>query len=217
MTKILVAGATGMVGAVALGLLLRNDRVDRIVAPTRRPLQSHPKLLNPIIDSAYIPQNADWWAADGAICALGTTRAKSKSAAAFRAIDYDYALAIATQLRASGAGRFALVTSMGADARSWFLYTRTKGELEKAVDRLGFSSLTIVRPGFLGGERHEHRPLERGLGALLRIAAPILPASARTSPASTVAALLVEAALTGSPGRHIVTSAQISHTADRRT
>ena len=217
MTRVLLAGATGMVGGVALGLLLSDDRVGRVVAPTRRPLQPHRKLLNPIIDSTNIPDDAEWWVADGAICALGTTRAKSGSAAAYRAIDFDYALAIATQVRASGAGRFALVTSMGADAQSWFLYTRTKGELENAVDRLGFPSLTIVRPGFLGGERDEHRPLEREIGAFLRIAAPILPASARTSPASTVAALLVEAALTSSPSRHIVTSAQIARTAEART
>lgn len=216
MTKILLAGATGMVGAAALGLLLRDDRVGRVVAPTRRPLQPHAKLLNPIIDGTDIPDGADWWAADGAICALGTTRAKSGSAAAYRAIDHDYALAVATRVRAGGAGRFALVTSMGADARSWFLYTRTKGELEDAVYRLGFPSLTIVRPGFLGGERGEHRPLERELGALLRIAAPILPAGARTSPAATVATLLVEAALTGGPGRHIVTSARIARAAEDR-
>ena len=186
MTKILLAGATGLVGGVALDLLLSDDRVGRVIAPSRRPLQPHRKLLNPILDSTDIPHDADWWAADGGICALGTTRAKSGSAAAYRAIDYGFALAIATQVRAAGARRFALVTSMGADARSWFLYTRTKGELEAAVDRLAFPSLTIVRPGFLGGKRSEHRPLERELGALLRIAAPILPARARISPASTL-------------------------------
>lgn len=216
MTKLLLAGATGLVGSAALKLLLADERVTRVVAPSRRALSPHAKLLNPIMDSTDIPYDADWWLADGAICALGTTRAKSRSAAAYRAIDYDYALAIATQVRKGGATRFALTSSMGADARSRFRYTRTKGELEDAIDRLGFQSLTILRPGFLGGEREEDRPAERILSALLRSAAPILPASARTSPASTVAALLVEGALRGGPGRHVIGSAEIARASEAR-
>jgi uncharacterized protein YbjT (DUF2867 family) len=216
MASILLAGATGLVGTAALRLLLSDARVAHLVAPTRRPLAPHPKLLNPITDSITLLRDADWWAVDGAVCALGTTRAKSRSAAAYRAVDYNYPLAIATELRKQGATRFALVTAMGADARSWFRYTRTKGELEDAIDRLGFPSLTIVRPGFLGGERSEHRPLERELGVLLRIAAPILPASTRISPAQTVAALLAEGALAGRPGRQVIRSNEIARIAEDR-
>lgn len=215
--KVLLAGATGLVGTAALALLLADRRVTRVVAPTRRPLRKNPKLLNPVMNSTNIRHDADWWAVDGAICALGTTRAKAGSAAAYRAIDYDYALAVATKVRDSGASRLAVVTSMGADARSWFLYTRTKGELEDAIIRLGYAALTIVRPGFLGGERGEHRPLEREFGALLRVAGPILPAVVRTSPAAVVARILVEAAVTGPPGQHVVNSAQIARAAGRRS
>ncbi len=214
MTAILLAGATGLVGAETLALLLADARVDHVVAPTRRPIPSHAKLLNPIMTSDDLQPDAAWWAVDGAISALGTTRAKAGSAAAFRAIDHDYALAIAKRVRARGATRFALTSSMGADPRSRFLYPRTKGELEQAIERLGFGSLTLVRPGFLGGDRAEHRPLERVMGSLLRVASPILPPAARISPAATVAALLVEAALNGAPGCHIVTSRTIALAAD---
>ena len=216
MTAFLLAGATGMVGAAALTLLLGDERVAQVVAPTRRPLAPHAKLLNPIVTSEDLPLDADWWAVDSAICALGTTRANAGSAAAYRAIDYDYALAIAAQVRKGGATRFALTSSMGADARSWFRYPRTKGELEDAIDRLGFPSLTIVRPGFLGGERSEHRPMEKTIGRLLRIVAQILPVGAGISPASTVAALLVEAALHGRAGRHVVNSREIALAAEGR-
>jgi uncharacterized protein YbjT (DUF2867 family) len=205
-----------MVGTAALKLALNDKRVAQVVALTRRPLEPHPKLLNPIVDSTDLPHDADWWAVDGAICALGTTRAKSRSAAAYRAIDHDYPLAIATELRKRGAARFALVTAMGADARSWFRYPRTKGELENAIDGVGFRSLTIVRPGFLGGERSEHRPLERELGALLRILGPLLPAVARTSSARVVAALLVESALKAAPGKTVIGSAEIARIAESR-
>lgn len=210
MAKILLAGATGMVGAAALQLLLADKRVSQIVAPTRRALPPHPKLLNPITTIAALPHNADWWAVDGAICALGTTRAQTPDAAAYRVIDHDYPLTIATLVREQGGTRFGLVSSAGADARSRFGYTRLKGELEDAIGQLGFPSLTIARPGMLGGDRVGHRTIERTILALLRFVGPILPASARINPASTVAALLVEAVLEGRPGRHIIPSAQIA-------
>ena len=217
MTKILLAGATGMVGSAVLALLLNDGRVTRIVAPTRRALPPHSKLQNPIVESTQLPLDAEWWAVDGAICAIGTTRAKTPSPAAYRAIDYDYALAIATQARTRGARSFALTSSMGADARSWFRYARIKGELEDAVTQLAFASLTIVRPGFLGGARGEHRPVERAMGTLLRVATPLLPASARISPAATVAALLVDGVLAPRPGRHIVEAARIAREAALRS
>lgn len=213
MTSILLAGATGLVGTAALDLLLADDRVTRVIAPTRRALPPHARLLNPIATIEDLPREAEWWAVEGAICALGTTRAKTPDPARYRAIDHDYPLAIAERVRAGGASRFALTSSAGANARSPFRYTRLKGELEDAIARLDFASLTIARPGFLGGMRGEHRAMENGVGALLRLAAPILPARARISPASTVAALLVEAAIKGEPGRHLVTAADIARAA----
>lgn len=216
MTTILLAGATGLVGREALALLLADDRVTQIVAPTRRPVTSHRKLLNPIMDSNSLPLGATWWAVDGGICALGTTRAQSPSASAYRAIDYDYALAIATQVREHGASSFALTSSMGADPQSLFRYTRTKGELEDAIAKLNFPSLTIVRPGFLGGARSEARAMERIVGKVLRLAAPVLPAAAQISPATSVAAYLVEAAIGGKLERRIIESAEIAKAAARR-
>ena len=183
---------------------------------SHRPLPSHPRLLNPIVDGESLPEDSEWWAVDAAICTLGTTRAKAGSAAAFRAIDHDYALEVAERVRAGGAGRFALVSAMGANARSPFLYPRTKGELEEAVDRLGFPSLTILRPGLLGGHRQESRPMEQAGEKLARWLAPILPDAARISPAATVAALLVRAALDGGPGRHVIGSAEIAKAARAR-
>lgn len=215
MTKILLAGATGLVGNEALSLLLADERVTQVVAPTRRELAPHAKLLNPIAGIATLPLDAPWWAVDGAISALGTTRAKTRSPEAYRAIDHDYALTMARRAREGGATRFAIVTAMGANARSWFRYTRLKGELEEAIGRLGFPSLTILRPGFLGGNRRDADTMERVVGRLLRVVDPILPASGRINPATTVAALLVEAAISGGTGTHVISAADIVGAAPR--
>lgn len=198
-----------MIGAASLQLMLADDRVTQVVAPTRRALAPHPKLLNPITTIAELPHDAEWWAVDGALCAIGTTRALTPDPAMYRVIDHDYPLTIARLVREAGAARFSLVSSAGADARSRFAYTKLKGEVEDGIEALDFPSLTIARPGMLGGDRAEHRPAEKRWLALIGLLAPILPASARINPASTVARLLVEAAITGAPGKRIITSADI--------
>lgn len=210
MTTILLAGATGLVGGHALARLLADSRVTQVVAPTRTALPPRPKLRNPIIDATDLQPEATWWRVDGAIGALGTTRAAAGSAAAFRAVDFDYTLAVATQVRRHGATRFALTSSIGASAGSRLLYPRTKGQIEDAVRALGFDALTILRPGMLGGQRAAPRLAEQVTAAILRTLAPLLPAAARISPAATVAALLVDAAIAGADGVHIVTSRDIA-------
>lgn len=210
MTKLLLAGATGLVGGEALALTLSDERVTQVVAPTRRLLAPYPKLLNPIVEADMLPLDADWWAVDGGICAIGTTRARTPSRTAYRAVDYDFALAIATRTRSGGATRFALTSSMGANARSPFFYTRIKGELEDAVLALGFPSLTILRPGFIGGDRKEHRPMEHVMGSMLRFLDSVLPPGAQISPARTIASLLVEAAISGATGVHHIGAAKIA-------
>lgn len=157
MADLLVLGATGLVGSHVLKLALADDRVDRVIAPTRRPLPAHTKLLNPIVDLGKGLPEADWWTVDGVICAIGTTRKTAGSDEAFRAVDFDIPLAVAKKTRENGAGSFALNSSIGANATSRLLYTRTKGELENALRGLGFPSLTILRPGVLGGKRGEFR------------------------------------------------------------
>jgi len=64
---------------------------------------------------------------DAAFCALGTTRGDAGSDQAFIKVDYDYVTQFAEQAKAAGARDFHLVTSVGANKSSWFLYMRTKG------------------------------------------------------------------------------------------
>ncbi len=89
MTKLMLVGATGLVGGAVLAQAQGDARVSRIVAPTRRQLPSHPKLENPLVDFEHLPADAPWWAVDSVICTLGTTIRKAGSQEAFRQIDRD--------------------------------------------------------------------------------------------------------------------------------
>ncbi|ESZ86855.1 MAG: NAD-dependent dehydratase [Blastomonas sp. CACIA14H2] len=210
MSKILIAGATGLVGRIVLARALDDPRMTSVIAPTRRALPEHPKLINPIIDYEALPPEANWWACDAVICALGTTLATARSAEAFYRVDHDYPLMVATHARARGAQAFALVSAIGADAGSRLLYNRTKGEVEASIGALAYPSYTIVRPGLIGGQRDEFRPMERVSDAILTVLGPVLPRQWRISPAENIAAALIEAAMAAKPGRHIVSAAELA-------
>lgn len=189
-----LAGATGLVGGFLLERLLADPETSFVCAPTRRPLPPHPKLDNPLFDGAWaLPP------VDEAYCALGTTLKTAGSPERFRAVDLGLVTSFAKAARAAGARRFALVSSVGANASSRFLYPRTKGEAERAVSS-GFESVVLARPSFLMGPRSESRPGERLAVALAAVFEPVLPRRYRGVRADAVAGALLAALRGGIPG-----------------
>ena len=168
-------GATGLVGGEALQLALQDKRVSHVVAVSRRPIASHPKLENHVIDFNALPADAAWWNVDAAICALGTTKRKSKSRREYHKIDVEYPVAIAKIVRKKGAKSFAVTSSIGASLHSPSSYLKMKGEVENELTQIGFFSLTIVRPSFISGTRQEKRPMESVFFSLFTLIEPILP------------------------------------------
>jgi uncharacterized protein YbjT (DUF2867 family) len=203
---LLLLGATGLVGGEVLRLALDDSRVSRIVAPTRRPLAPAQRLENPVVDFEELPTDAPWWTVDAVICALGATIRAAGSQEAYRRIDRDYVVTIARLARTRGAGAFALTSAIGAGARSRIFYNRVKGEVEAGVEACGFPSLTIVRPGFIGGRRRESRPLERAAVATVRVLGPLLPRRWRVNPAERIARALLDGSVRAETGRRVVNS-----------
>jgi uncharacterized protein YbjT (DUF2867 family) len=208
--KLLLAGATGLVGGQVLAQAFADPRIDTVVAPVRRALPAHPKLLAPTVDFEALPEGASWWAADAAICALGTTIGKAGSQEGFRQVDHDYQLAVARLAHQHGTRTFVLNSALGADPASRVFYNRVKGELERDLAGFDFASLTFVRPGLIGGERQESRPAERAALVLLGILGPVLPRAWRINPAKRIAAAMIEAAIAAKPGTHVVNSAELA-------
>lgn len=202
MKTVVIAGASGVVGARALHHLLARDDVGRVVALGRRalPLQ-HEKLVSKIADlgsaaaiEAEIPAGVDV-----AVCCLGTTRKKAGSKEAFRAVDRDAVVAFGEAARRRGAGRFVLVSSIGASARARSFYLRTKAEAEEALARLGYPQLTVLRPSFIDdeGARAELRPSERLALPVARALFSVLGRTRRFAPirADVIGRALVRLAL----------------------
>lgn len=201
--NLLLLGATGLVGKNVLAQALVDSTVTSVVAPTRRPLAPHPKLRNPVADSlASFLSDGFPDGIDGVICALGTTIAKAGSKEAFREVDYQLPLSFAKSARDHNVGTFVLVTASTANASSSIFYSKTKGEVERDIERVGFPSLTIVRPGLIEGERDESRFLEDFGLRLLGILGPLVPKKMKINPAPVIAAACLNAFRAGKPGVH---------------
>lgn len=180
MKTAIIAGASGLVGGFLLSELLASPDYGRVVAVGRRPLAvAHPKLEQVTADFAALEEVADRLRGDDAFCCLGTTMRKAGSPENFRAVDHRAVLAFAWMTQRGGARRFFLVSALGANAGSRFLYNRVKGETEVAVGVMGFAATWIFRPSLLLGPRKEFRPGERVGGSVMRLVGPLLVASWR--------------------------------------
>jgi len=200
----LLAGATGLVGGLLLDALLAAPDYSRVFALTRRPLgREHPRLANRIVVFERMAAQLKGLAAHDAFCCIGTTIRDAGSQEAFRAADVDAVLLFAQAARATGATRFVVVSSIGADTHSKKFYLRCKGEMEEAVTGVGFASLEIMQPSLLLGSRKQVRPLEL-LGTLIApMVNPLLTGSReayRAIPAETVARAMLGAARRGGRG-----------------
>jgi len=201
--KVLILGATGLVGRNALAQTLAHPAVTLVIAPTRKPLPKQDELVNPVAAKLelLLPE-VTGWRPDAAIYATGTTIKKAGSKEAFRAVDHDLPLSFARLAHEAGTQNFTLVSAIGASVDSSFFYARVKGELERDVRGIGFRSLTILRPSIIEGERDEVRLAESVALKLSHFLAPILPKRFHINPASKIAQVLVDSVVTAVPGCH---------------
>jgi uncharacterized protein YbjT (DUF2867 family) len=152
--RLVIVGATGMVGGYALRYALENSAVARVTSIGRRKLGiPHSKLkevLHP--DFADCSALADTLAGqDAAIFCLGTYTG-AVSDAELRKITADYTIEFARVLHSSSPGAaFSFLSGSGADptGRSRLPFARYKGEAENALLAAGFPHVNIFRPAYI--------------------------------------------------------------------
>ncbi|MDY7566634.1 oxidoreductase [Pseudomonas sp. RTC3] len=202
---ILLAGATGLTGEHLLDRLLSEPTVSRVLAPTRKPLNKHPRLENPVGElNALLPTLSG--RVDIAFCCLGTTIKQAGSQEAFRAVDLDMVVAFGKRARELGARHLVVISAVNADRRSSVFYNRIKGEMEYALKTQDWPQLTIVRPSLLLGERTEQRLAEQLAGPL----AKLIPGKYRGIEACCLARALWRLALEDQDGVRIVEAEELN-------
>ena len=192
---VLLLGASGLVGRHALRRFAADGRWSRVVTLGRRPLATASATHEDhVVDFDRLDEQAELFACDDVVCALGTTMRQAGSEAAFRRVDLEIPFEAAQLAHSAGAGQFLLVSALGANPGSRIFYNRTKGEAERAVAEVGFDAVQVLRPSLLTGDRDETRWGERAAQLVLTPLGPLLrgPLSAlRPTRADDVAAALV--------------------------
>lgn len=201
---IVIAGATGLTGEHLLDRLLSEPTVARVLAPSRRPLASHPHLENPVGELDQLLPTLTG-PVDTAFCCLGSTIKQAGSQEAFRAVDHDLVLAFARRARELGARHLVVISALGANPQSSVFYNRVKGETEESLKAMGWPQLTIARPSLLLGARREFRLGERLAAPLLRW----LPGKYRGIDACALARALWRLALEEQDGVRVIESADL--------
>lgn len=196
--RAVLIGATGAIGECLLGELLTSKHISKVVSLGRRSAtvpsgysvdqkaeEDSGRLEQHVVDFENISSEtfgAHFKDKDVFFCTLGTTRHAAGSAAAFRHVDFDFVINCAKVAKEANVPHVLYVSSERANASSWFLYMKVKGEVEESLKEMQYPKTSIFRPGLLD-RGAKKRFLEKAYGWI-----------AQSIPVSTVAkAMLVEA------------------------
>jgi uncharacterized protein YbjT (DUF2867 family) len=184
--RVVLFGATGMVGQGVLLECLRDPAVERVLIVGRRPSgQSNPKVTEVVHDdfgdfSKIASQLAGY---DACFFCLGVTSA-GMSEADYARVTVGYTVAAATVLARMNPGMtFIFVSGAGADSSgtSRTMWARVKGRAENEVFAMPFKAAYAFRPAFI-------QPLDgitsrtRAYRIFYKLLAPVVPVVRRLAP-----------------------------------
>ena len=178
--KVILFGATGMVGQGVLRECLLDPRVEQVLAVGRTPpAVSHPRLQVLRVESFldYSGAEAELSGYDACFFCLGVSSAGMKEAD-YRRITCDYTLAAAQALvRLNPGMTFLYISGAHTDStgsgRS--MWARVKGQTENALLAMPVKAAYMLRPGFIQ-PLHGIRSRTRLYNVLYGVAGPLLVA-----------------------------------------
>lgn len=181
--KVVLFGASGMVGRGVLRESLLAADVDEVVAVGRRPTGvRHPKLREVTLTdfTDLSPVAGDLAGADACLYCLGVS-STGMDEAAYTRISYDFPLAAARALVAVNPDvTFVYVSGAGTDPAGRLMWQRVKGRAERAVIETvkhGYA----VRPGIIR-PMHGERSKVGWYNTVYTVAAPLLSLLDRVAP-----------------------------------
>ena len=208
--KALVLGATGAIGKDLVEQLLNDDTFDRVDIFVRREVKiPSAKLVAHVVDFDHPEEWADKLTGDVLFSTLGTTIRAAGSQEAQWKVDYTYQYSAAKSARENGVPVYVLVSSVGANARSKIFYTKMKGALDDAVQKLGFPACFILQPPSLIRKGTDRFGEKVGIVALKAFNAIGLMNTYTPMPTETVAAAMIRLAKSGRKGTEVIVSQDI--------
>jgi uncharacterized protein YbjT (DUF2867 family) len=128
--------ASGATGSKLLQLLMADSRYNKVKVFVRKSLNIvNPKIEEHVIDLLQLEKYAADFTADEVYCCIGTTKAKTPDRDEYHKIDFGIPVTAAKLAKANGIGTYIVVSAVGANKRSSIFYSRTKGEMQEAVQQ----------------------------------------------------------------------------------
>jgi len=187
--RVVLIGATGMVGQGVLRACLKARDVTEIILVGRRAPPGHE---DPRLSVFVVPDLNSFDAADDAFANVDAcffcvgVSSFGMSESAYRAVTYDLTLHLARQLLDRSPGMtMVYVSGAGADSseRGKTMWARIRGQMENALQRLPFRRVAIFRPSAIVPEDgiQSRTAIYRWMYIVLK---PLLVLLRRISPAS---------------------------------
>lgn len=183
--KIILFGATGMVGQGVLRECLRDDRVEQVLVVGRTALGTTDAKLREIVRADLFdlsPVADDLTGYDACFFCLGVSSV-GMNEADYRRITYDLTLAAATTLAQRSPGTtFVYVSGASTDSseQGRVMWARVKGATENAVLALPLRAF-MFRPGYIQ-PMHGITSKTRLYAVIYRVVAPLYPLLRRLFP-----------------------------------
>lgn len=152
--RILLLGATGMLGQGVLEACLAAADVERVVVVGRTPCGVVADKLTEVLHADFLdlsPIRDHLAGLDACFCCLGVSSV-GLTEDAYRRITVDVSVAAARAVLAASPGvTFCFISGLGSDdtGTSRAMWRRVKGEAEHRLRELGFATLALFRPGFV--------------------------------------------------------------------
>jgi uncharacterized protein YbjT (DUF2867 family) len=222
--RVIVVGASGMVGQGVLRECLLDPDVERVLVLGRRPLgRTSEKLVERVVpdlmDLSAIEGDLAGW--DACFYCLGVTSA-GMSEEAYRHVTLDMTVAVGGVLARKNPGMtFVFVSGASTDSteRGRVMWARVKGAAENAVLKMPFKAAYMFRPGLIQ-PRHgivsrtvSYRILYVVLAPLVALLRVLFPKAVTTT--ERVGWAMLEAAKRGAP-KTILENRDINELAARR-
>jgi len=205
-----VTGASGLVGQRLVTQLLDHPEFETVRIFVRK----ETGIVNPKLDEQVIDfDKPESWKqlvqGDVLFSTMGTTIKTAKTKENQYRVDYTYQHEFANAAAENEVPNYLLVSSMGANAKSSVFYSRMKGQLEEAVEKLNFKKLIIVRPSILDGNRQEKRAGEK-LGLIIsHFLTRFMLKKYKPTPVDVLAAKMIDLAVGKVAGFQIIEGLEI--------
>lgn len=219
--RVLIVGATGMVGQGVLRECLSAPDVREVIVLGRSKIEAVPPRLRQLVQDDMFdltPVEPELWGIDACFFCLGVSSA-GMSEAAYRHITYDLTLTVATVLaRLNPAMTFIYVSGAGTDSTELgrSMWARVKGRTENALKALPFAGVYLFRPAIIQ-PLHGIQSKTSSYRRFYRLTRPLLPMMTRLFPSLVVTSeevgqAMLNAARRGS-GRLVLESRDIARLA----